>query len=223
MQFGIEVWCNGSTTDFGSACPGSNPGTSTLRGRLCRPLFLYRLTMLGSIIARGKSGHLLESGTEITRRVVTYPIRYLTHRQILFGKQSTGFFHTHLVDIFTYTLSQYLLRLRIQGCSAHSHMHSDGRDVEILARQIFHNVGVELFHEVAVSSPKVSFHSRHSTIIEPYSSIAYHSYENKQYKPHEKRRSIPRWQDLQGKNPRRLAPDAAILEIRHANVIGAFL
>ena len=26
---GIEVWCNGSTTDFGSACPGSNPGTST--------------------------------------------------------------------------------------------------------------------------------------------------------------------------------------------------
>ena len=26
---GIEVWCNGSTTDFGSVCPGSNPGTST--------------------------------------------------------------------------------------------------------------------------------------------------------------------------------------------------
>ena len=26
---GIEVWCNGSTTDFGSACPGSSPGTST--------------------------------------------------------------------------------------------------------------------------------------------------------------------------------------------------
>ena len=25
----IGLWCNGSTTDFGSACPGSNPGTST--------------------------------------------------------------------------------------------------------------------------------------------------------------------------------------------------
>ena len=30
LQAGIEVWCNGSTTDFGSVCPGSNPGTSTL-------------------------------------------------------------------------------------------------------------------------------------------------------------------------------------------------
>ena len=26
---GIEIWCNGSTTDFGSVCPGSNPGIST--------------------------------------------------------------------------------------------------------------------------------------------------------------------------------------------------
>ena len=26
---GIEVWCNGSTRDFGSLCPGSNPGIST--------------------------------------------------------------------------------------------------------------------------------------------------------------------------------------------------
>ena len=25
----IEIWCNGSTTDFGSVCPGSNPGIST--------------------------------------------------------------------------------------------------------------------------------------------------------------------------------------------------
>ena len=29
LQNGIEVWCNGSTTDFGSACPSSNLGTST--------------------------------------------------------------------------------------------------------------------------------------------------------------------------------------------------
>ena len=27
--FGIEVWCNGSTTDFGSVGPGPNPGIST--------------------------------------------------------------------------------------------------------------------------------------------------------------------------------------------------
>ena len=26
---GIEILCNGSTTDFGSVCPGSNPGIST--------------------------------------------------------------------------------------------------------------------------------------------------------------------------------------------------
>ena len=26
---GIELWCNGSTRDFGSLCPGSNPGNST--------------------------------------------------------------------------------------------------------------------------------------------------------------------------------------------------
>ena len=24
-----ELWCNGSTTGFGSVCPGSNPGSST--------------------------------------------------------------------------------------------------------------------------------------------------------------------------------------------------
>ena len=29
LQTGIEVWCNGSTRDFGSLCPGSNPGIST--------------------------------------------------------------------------------------------------------------------------------------------------------------------------------------------------
>ena len=29
LRLGIELWCNGSTTDFGSVCPGSNPGSST--------------------------------------------------------------------------------------------------------------------------------------------------------------------------------------------------
>ena len=27
---GIEIWCNGSTTDFGSVCPSSNLGISTM-------------------------------------------------------------------------------------------------------------------------------------------------------------------------------------------------
>ena len=29
MRSQIEIWCNGSTTDFGSVCLGSNPGIST--------------------------------------------------------------------------------------------------------------------------------------------------------------------------------------------------
>ena len=29
---GTEVWCNGSTWDFGSSSPGSNPGISTEEG-----------------------------------------------------------------------------------------------------------------------------------------------------------------------------------------------
>ncbi len=29
LMKGIELWCNGSTTDFGSACVGSNPASST--------------------------------------------------------------------------------------------------------------------------------------------------------------------------------------------------
>ena len=30
----IVVWCNGSTTGFGSVCPGSNPGTTACKGHL---------------------------------------------------------------------------------------------------------------------------------------------------------------------------------------------
>ena len=37
----IEVWCNGSTWDFGSPSPGSNPGTSTEKAP-DRSLFLLR-------------------------------------------------------------------------------------------------------------------------------------------------------------------------------------
>ena len=31
--FYIEIWCNGSTTDFGSVCPSSNLGISTTKAR----------------------------------------------------------------------------------------------------------------------------------------------------------------------------------------------
>jgi hypothetical protein len=34
----IDRWCNGSTADFGSACPGSNPGRSTTVKQ--KPLYL---------------------------------------------------------------------------------------------------------------------------------------------------------------------------------------
>ena len=29
LHLGIEIWCNGSTTDFGSVCSGSNPDIPT--------------------------------------------------------------------------------------------------------------------------------------------------------------------------------------------------
>ena len=45
----IGLWCNGSTTGFGSVCPGSNPGSPTQRalqrklwGSLC-VIFLFKM------------------------------------------------------------------------------------------------------------------------------------------------------------------------------------
>src|SRR5690606_13681332 len=32
----VGRWCNGSTTDFGSVCPGSNPGRPVSVGWSCR-------------------------------------------------------------------------------------------------------------------------------------------------------------------------------------------
>ena len=40
MHLGIEIWCNGSTTDFGSVCPGSNPGISTRKRQLFKAAVL---------------------------------------------------------------------------------------------------------------------------------------------------------------------------------------
>ena len=43
LHFGIEIWCNGSTTDFGSVCPGSNPGISTKEEASCLLFLVYYL------------------------------------------------------------------------------------------------------------------------------------------------------------------------------------
>lgn len=45
----IDLWCNGSTTDFGSVCLGSNPGRSTQR--LKHRLSLLLFTPLKNILA----------------------------------------------------------------------------------------------------------------------------------------------------------------------------
>ena len=37
----IVLWCNGSTTGFGSVCPGSNPGTTA---------FLEKNPLVGTIL-----------------------------------------------------------------------------------------------------------------------------------------------------------------------------
>ena len=50
---GIEVWCNGSTTDFGSVCPGSNPGTSTEKVRPLDRTFLIHSNFLNVYASRG--------------------------------------------------------------------------------------------------------------------------------------------------------------------------
>ena len=50
---GIEVWCNGSTTDFGSVCPGSNPGTSTEKVRPLDRTFLIHSNFQNVYVSRG--------------------------------------------------------------------------------------------------------------------------------------------------------------------------
>ena len=47
LMFGL--WCNGSTTGFGSVCPGSNPGSPTLKALkkfFSELFFLYTLCYL---------------------------------------------------------------------------------------------------------------------------------------------------------------------------------
>ena len=42
----IGLWCNGSTTGFGSVCPGSNPGSPTRKSSTNYIVELFRLFML---------------------------------------------------------------------------------------------------------------------------------------------------------------------------------
>ena len=44
----IGLWCNGSTTGFGSVCPGSNPGSPTKKESefFTRSLFLCTRTLV---------------------------------------------------------------------------------------------------------------------------------------------------------------------------------
>ena len=50
----IGLWCNGSTTGFGSVCPGSNPGSPTrkrLVNNVCESFSLYPYQSFPSRIA----------------------------------------------------------------------------------------------------------------------------------------------------------------------------
>ena len=53
----IGLWCNGSTTGFGSVCPGSNPGSPTKKESefLTRSLFFmlaYAASVCCEVLAR---------------------------------------------------------------------------------------------------------------------------------------------------------------------------
>ena len=39
----IGLWCNGSTTGFGSVCPGSNPGNPTQVKKMCQKHIFFFL------------------------------------------------------------------------------------------------------------------------------------------------------------------------------------
>ena len=45
----IVLWCNGSTTGFGSVCPGSNPGTTAFLSIF--PLFGTNLNVIDTFLA----------------------------------------------------------------------------------------------------------------------------------------------------------------------------
>ncbi len=52
----IVPWCNGSTSDFGSACPGSNPGGTTETPSRGRFLLCYCEITGNAIVSASKMG-----------------------------------------------------------------------------------------------------------------------------------------------------------------------
>ena len=74
----FEVWCNGSTRDFGSLCRGSNPLTSTKR---CdneskifpKVIYLFAINELVSILYLGNSIiAIIEFGNAGINKIVPY-------------------------------------------------------------------------------------------------------------------------------------------------------
>jgi hypothetical protein len=49
QSFRIELWCNGSTTDFGSVCLGSNPSSST-KSQDIPGFFILRSSSYGPVL-----------------------------------------------------------------------------------------------------------------------------------------------------------------------------
>ena len=59
----IGLWCNGSTTGFGSVCPGSNPGSPTKKeSEFLLALFLlyYSQSKLEGLVKCKKGANVLE-------------------------------------------------------------------------------------------------------------------------------------------------------------------
>ncbi len=74
---GIEIWCNGSTTDFGSVCSGSNPDISTRAKTECPHGHSVLCVSEGRMKARQLS--ILNSGTHKTRRRAERPFLFLLY------------------------------------------------------------------------------------------------------------------------------------------------
>ena len=49
LMITTELWCNGSTTDFGSACVGSSPASSTRNSHRFGGSFFYEIRLSNSI------------------------------------------------------------------------------------------------------------------------------------------------------------------------------